>query len=147
MDTVWSAFRHRPDRIVHFVGDRTVSWVSSTDIAAVAVAALRDPETHAGRTYPLAVERLSFPQVAAILSDITDGPVAYLPRPAGDLLPILLRQGMEPVYATSLAGGVAAIEAGALPLADAVYDTVETVTGRKPESWRDFATARRNDLT
>ena len=28
MDTVWSGFRHRPDRVVHFVGDQRVSFVA-----------------------------------------------------------------------------------------------------------------------
>ena len=27
MDTVWAGLRHRPDRVVHFVGDRKVSWI------------------------------------------------------------------------------------------------------------------------
>ena len=146
MDTVWSGFRHRPDRLVHFVGDRRVSWISSDDMAAVAAQALRDPDAHAGKVYPLAVEALTFLEVAAILSDITGKPVEYRPRPASDLFPIMQKQGAEPVYAGSLAEGVAAIERGEMPLADAVYDTVEKVTGRKPIAWRDFAEARKGAL-
>jgi uncharacterized protein YbjT (DUF2867 family) len=146
IDTVWAGFRRRPDRIVHFVGDRTVSWIASDDMAAVAVAALCDPQTHGGKTYPLAVEALSFAEVATILSDVTGHPVEYRPRPASELLPALLRQGMEPTYATSLAAGVAAIEAGTLPLVDAVSDAVTTVTGRKPTGWRDFAEKRRAEI-
>lgn len=140
IDTVWSGFRHRPDRVVHFIGDRRVSWVSSDDMAAVAVEALRDPDKHAGKIYPIASEALTMSEVAAILTDVTRGPVAYLPRPAESLLPILLKQGMEPVYAASLAAGIAEIEAGTMPLTDAVYDTLEAVTGRKPVTWREFAT-------
>ncbi|WP_112664435.1 NmrA family NAD(P)-binding protein [Microvirga flavescens] len=147
IDTVWAGFKHRPDRLVHFVGDRKISWISSEDIAAVGTAALRDPDRHSGKTYPLAVEALSLTEIATLLSEVTHRPVEYRPREPTELLPILLKQGMDPVYATSLAGGVAAIEAGNMPLADAVYDTVKSVTGRMPLGWRAFAEARKGELT
>lgn len=139
IDTVWNGFCHRPDRIVHFVGDRRVSFVCAQDMAAVGAEALKRPDAHAGRTYPLAVEALTFAEVAAILSDVTGRPVEYRPRPAADLFPIMQKQGAEPVYAASLAEGVAATERGEMPLADAVFDTVEQVTGRKGIGWREFA--------
>jgi uncharacterized protein YbjT (DUF2867 family) len=146
MNTVWAGLRHRPDRVVHFVGDHRVSWISAQDIAAVAVEALRDPEAHGGNTYPLAVEALSFAEIAAVLSDVMGHEVVYRPRSASELLPILLKQGMDPAYAASLAGGIAAIEAGRMPLVDAVYPTVETITGRTGISWREFAEERKEDL-
>lgn len=142
MDTVWQGFRHRPDRVVHFVGDQSVSWVSSLDIAAVAAQALLHPDRHAGKTYPLAVEALPLSGVAALLSQATGTPVQYRPRPAADLLPSLLRQGMDPAYAAGLAEGVVAIEAGQLPLAGAVYDNVSQITGREPDTWRSFIARR-----
>lgn len=146
MDTVWNGFRHRPDRLVHFVGDQRVSWISSDDMAAVAAEALRDPEAHSGKIYPLAVEALTFAELAEILSDITRKPVEYRPRPAADLFPIMQKQGAEPVYAASLAEGVAATERGQMPLFGAVFDTVEKVTGRKGIGWREFAEARKGEL-
>lgn len=146
MDTVWNGFVHRPDRVVHFVGDRRVSWISSEDMAAVAAASLRNPDAHSGRTYPLAVEALTFEEIATILSGVTGRPVEYRPRPASDLYPIMQKQGAEPLYAGSLAEGVAAIERGAMPLSDAVYDTVETVTGRPATGWREFALKRKGAL-
>lgn len=146
MDTVWNGFRHRPDRLVHFVGDQRVSWISSDDMAAVAAEALRDPEAHSGKIYPLAVEALTFAELAAILSDVTKKPVEYRPRPAADLFPIMQKQGAEPVYAASLAEGVAATERGQMPLFGAVFDTVEKVTGRKGIGWREFAEARKSEL-
>jgi len=146
MDTAWAGVRARPDRIVHFVADRPVSWIASDDIAAVAAAALLDPGTHAGKTYPLASERLTFEQLAAVLSDATGRPVEYRPRPAAELFSILQRQGMEPVYARSLAEGMVLAEAGELPLADAVYPTVEQVAKRPATTWRAFAAARLAEL-
>lgn len=146
IDTVWAGYRRRPERLVHFIGEQRVSWIAADDIAAVAAAALRDPERHRGKSYQLAVEALSFPQIARLLSEITGRRVEYLPRPAAELLEILLKQGMDPVYAASLAAGIAGLEAGLLPLADTVTDTVEIVTGRKPINWHDFAMRHKTDL-
>lgn len=147
MDTVWIGYRRRPDRLVHFVGDHKVSWIAASDIAAVAAQALRNPETHAGQTLNLASEAISFPELSRQLSSVTGRDVAYRPRPASDLLPLLLKQGMEPTYAAGLAESMAALETGQLPLADSVYDTVEIVLGRSPVSWRSFAEARLDQLS
>ena len=146
MDTVWAGFRHRSDRLVHFVGDRRVSFVAAEDIAAVAAEALRDQQAHEGKAYPLAVEALTFAEVAALLSAATQRSVSYRPRPAAELLPALLKQGMDPVYAAGLAEAVAEIEAGAAPFADTVTDCVEQVTGRAPVRWLDFVERHRAEL-
>lgn len=146
IDTVWHGFLQRPDRIVHFVGDQRVSFVSAEDLAAVGAEALKRPDTHAHKTYGLAVEALTFREVATILTDVIGRPVEYRPRAAATLLPIMLKQGAEPTYAASLADGVAATERGAMPLCDAVYDTVERITGRKGIGWREFAHIRKQAL-
>lgn len=146
IDTVWNGFRQRPDRIVHFVGDQRVSFVCAKDMAAVGAEALKRPDAHAGKTYPLAVEALTFAEVAAVLSEVTGRPVEYRPRPSADLFPIMQKQGAEPVYAASLAEGVAVTERGEMPLSGAVFDTVEKVTGRKGIGWRKFAEARKGEL-
>lgn len=146
MDNVWQGFRARPERLVHFVGDRRVSFVASDDIGAVAAAVLRDPQRHAGKTYPLAAEALSFPELAALLAEVSGRPVTYQPRPAASLAEVMQRQGAEPLYAAGLVEGIAAIEAGELPLADAVFDTIETITARPATDWRRFARARLAEL-
>lgn len=146
MDTVWTGFVRRPDRVVHFIGDQRASFVSSDDMAAVAAAALRDPEAHAGKTYPLAVEAVTFNELAALLSSLTNRQVTYQPRPASELFPVMQRQGAEANYAKSLAEGIAAIESGEFEMADATFDNVEQITGRKPTTWRDFVNARLGEL-
>lgn len=146
IDTVWDAFKHRPDRIVHFVGDQRVSFISSDDMAEVAAKVLAGPDAHSGQDYRLATEALTFYEVAEILTEVTGKPVEYRPRPAADLLPVLLKQQMEPVYAKSLAEGVAAIEAGQVPMSGTTYDTVAKVTGRQPIGWREFAKTRKHEI-
>ena len=147
MDTVWAGFLHRTDRLTHFVGDRRVSWISSDDMAAVAGQALKDPEAHTGKIHALAVEALGFADLAELFSEMSGRRVEYRPRPAADLLPILLKQGMEPAYAAGLAEGVIALEAGRQPLADATYDNVEAITGRPAVTWRAFAASRLDQLS
>ena len=142
MDTVWNGFVNRPDRLVHFVGDRRVSFISSDDMAAVAAAALCDPVAHGGQSYPLAVEALTFAELTGILSDVTGQPVTYRPRPAADLATIMERMGAEPMYARGLCDGLAEIERGGMPEAGATFDTVTRVLGRPPVLWRAFAAAR-----
>ena len=146
IDTVWNGFHRRPDRIVHFVGDQRVSFVCAEDVAAVGAEALKYPEAHAGKTYALAVEALTFGEVATILTEVTGRKVDYRPRPAATLLPVMLKQGAEPTYAASLADGVVATERGAMPLCDAVYDTVDKIIGRKAIGWREYAHARKHTL-
>jgi NAD(P)H dehydrogenase (quinone) len=146
IDTVWANFLRSPKKLVQFVGNQNVSWISSNDIAAVAAQSFRDPTTHTGKTYPLAVEAMTFGEVANLLSEITDRQVEYLPRPASELLPILLKHGMEEKYASSLASGVLATEEGKMPLVGEVYDSVQVVTGREPIGWRSFASSRLDEL-
>ncbi|MBP0440367.1 NmrA family NAD(P)-binding protein [Tianweitania sediminis] len=146
MDTVWNGFARRPDRLVHFIGDRRASFVSSDDMAAVAAEALRNPQAHKGKSYPLAVEAVTFNELAAVLSEVTGRQVTYMPRPAAELFPVMQRQGAEANYAKSLAEGIAAIESGEFAEAGATFDNVETLIGRKPIDWRDFATTRLGEL-
>ncbi len=147
VDTVWAGLRRRPDRLVHFVGDRRVSWITAADIGAVAAAALTEPDRWAGQDLPLAGEALTFEDLAAMLTSIFGIEVRYAPRPASELLPILLRQGMEPVYAAGLAASVTEIEAGGMPEASATFDTIEHVTGRPAVGWADFARDRLGEIT
>lgn len=147
MDTVWQGLMHRPDRLVHFVGDRRVSWIAAQDIGAVAAHALASPDKWGGQSLPLAGEALTFSELAAVLSPILGGEVTYVPRLAASLLPILLKQGMEPNYARGLAEGIEAIEAGAMPESAEVFDTVSRVTGRAAQTWQEFATARRAEIS
>lgn len=146
MDTVWTGLVRRPERLVHFIGDRRASFVSSDDMAAVAAEALKNPAAHRNKTYPLAVEALTFGELAILLSEVTGRKVTYQPRPASELFSIMQRQGAEANYAKSLAEGIAAIESGEFALADSTFDNVEQITGRKPVGWRDFAAARLGEL-
>ena len=61
--------------------DGRVAMVAQDDIADAAVAVLRDPAPHAGRTYDLTgPEELTLTEVAAVLSAVTGRAVTYVPE-------------------------------------------------------------------
>lgn len=147
MQTLVSGARQAKGRLYHFIGDARVSWIDADDIAAVAAAALRAPAVHAGKTHQLAAEALTVRQVAAILTEMVGAPFDEVARPSDELLPILLKNGMEPNYAAGLAENMARVASGENPMADAVFDTIESITGRAATTWRDFAKRHRAQLT
>jgi uncharacterized protein YbjT (DUF2867 family) len=62
-------------------GDGRVALVAQDDVADVAVAVLRDPAAHAGRTHDLTgPEALTLTEVAGVLSSATGREVRYVPE-------------------------------------------------------------------
>ena len=143
MRNVLAVIRPGSTVLRQFFGDARVAWIDPDDIAAVAEAALMDPAAHRKATYRLAVEALPMKDVAATIAAVTGIPFTYEARDPADLLPILLKSGMEPVYATNLARAVGAAARGEIPGLAEVNDTVERVTGRAGTRWIDFATRHR----
>jgi NAD(P)H dehydrogenase (quinone) len=126
-----------------FFGNARLAWIDTDDIAAVAAAALLDPAAHRGATYHLAAEILTMSEVTATIATVTGIPFTYEPRDPSDLLALLLKSGMEPVYAASLAQAIGATARGENPAPFAVTDTIEKVTGRPATRWVEFATRHR----
>ena len=61
----------RPREISYFAqADQRFGWIARDDVAAVAARCLLEPETHTGKTYPLATELLSLEDTAAIASRV-----------------------------------------------------------------------------
>ena len=143
MRNVLAVIRPGSTVLRQFLGDARVAWIDPDDIAAVAEAALMDPAAHRKATYRLAVEALPMKDVAATIAAVTGIPFTYEARDPADLLPILLKSGMEPVYATNLARAVGAAARGEIPGLAEVNDTVERVTGRAGTRWVDFAARHR----
>lgn len=121
-------------------GDSRNAPPSNEDIARVAVAALTDPVTHAGKTYrPTGPRLLSTAEMAAILSEVLGRPVRRVEMPMWLFLKAARIQG---VGAFELSGNryyLADHMLGAFELGAPTTD-VFAVTGRHPE---DFATIAR----
>ena len=112
------------------------SWVDARDVAAVAVAALKDP-SHAGRIYTVTgSESLSFPQIADRLSHILGKPVRYHDITANEARGWLQGKGLSPVM---IEAKLEYWDACASNMLNVPPNTVvQDVTGRPPRSLEVF---------
>ncbi len=127
--------------IRHYIGDARISWVDCDDVAAVAAVALAHPEVHAGKTYHLGYEARSYPEIAEILTRVIGQTFTEESRPPEEFLEQMLAAGADPAYMRCVYQNWIDYEARAIPGQDAVYDNFFELTGRKPTTWAEFATA------
>ncbi|MCB2039954.1 MAG: NmrA family NAD(P)-binding protein [Rhodoferax sp.] len=139
MQNVLASVRPATRTIVHFSGQARIGWIDAGDIARVAAAALRDPQRHAGMAYPLVEDVCTMDAVAAVAGAQCGVVFTAQARDPGQLLPALLKSGMEPTYAASLASGTVALASDAAAAIDTVHPTVLQVTGKPGVRWPDFA--------
>lgn len=112
------------------------SWVDARDVAAVAVAALKDP-SHAGRIYTVTgSESLSFPQIADRLSHILGKPVRYHDITANEARGWLQGKGLSPVMIEAKLEYWDACASNMLNVPP--NSVVQDVTGRPPRSLEEF---------
>jgi uncharacterized protein YbjT (DUF2867 family) len=104
-------------------GGQGVAWVDTRDIAAVAVAALRSPDRHAGRAYTLTgPESVPLDVVAAQLSRVVGRQIRAVDPPPEDEL-----DGLGPWERDIIADLYQRVRRGRFGL---VTDDVRAVTGR-----------------
>jgi len=129
------------DEIVVPAGGGATAFVDTVDVAAVATAALLDPQRHAGRVWtPTGPAALTYDQVAAVLS-------AELGRPIRYRRPGLLRY-VRHARASRMPWAMVAVTSGIytvarLGRAAGLTDDVLTVTGRPPLDLRAFVRRER----
>lgn len=112
------------------------SWVDARDVAAVAVAALKDP-SHAGRIYTVTgSESLSFPQIADRLSHILGKPVRYQDITANEARGWLQSKGLSPVMIEAKLEFWDACASNMLNVPP--NSVVQEITGRPPRSLEEF---------
>lgn len=112
---------------------QAVSYVSSADIAAIAVAALLDPETHDGRTYDITGgEALTDVEVAGKVGARIGREVRFVDLPADQLAAGMQQQG-TPGWLVEALIGLEGVKAQGW--AAGVQPTVQQVLGRKPETF------------
>lgn len=146
MQNVLATLRPGLPVIRHFSGDAPIAWIDADDIARVAAAALREPARHEGKAYPLAEDVLTMAEVANVLAEQSGVPFVAQARDPLQLLPALLKSGMDPVYAASLARGTVATARGDAAEATVAVDTVRQATGQPGVRWIDFARRHRDRL-
>lgn len=108
---------------------------SNEDIAAINVAALIDPEKHAGKTYrPTGPELLSPNEIAAIMGKVLGRKVKYQDVPESMLLKALKVGGHPQFISTQLALYTDEYRRGAFAV-NAPTNVIKDLTGREPESF------------
>jgi uncharacterized protein YbjT (DUF2867 family) len=142
LSTIHAADIRDHDVILVPAGRGRTSFVAAADVAAVAAAALLDPQGHANRAWtPTGPEALTYDEVAGILSAVLDrsiryvrpGAARYLRHATHDLgMPRPMALVTTAIYTVARMG-----RAGGLT------DDVVAVTGRQPLPLRDWARAHR----
>ncbi len=130
------------DELVVPAGRGSTAFVDTADVAAVVVAALRDPAGHTGRAWtPTGPEALRYDEVAAILTEVLERPIRY---DAPGLLRYLRHARRELAMPWGMAVVTSAIYTTARTgNAAALTDDVREVTGREPTSFADFVRRER----
>jgi len=132
--------------IRHYVGDAKICWVDIDDIAAVAAECLRDTSRHGGQTYRLGYDAKTYHEVATILSSATQQRFRYEARPAAEFLEKVLAAGADYAYMQCAHNNYHNYATGKIPGADYTFDNFETITGRKPARWEDFAARHKTEF-
>jgi uncharacterized protein YbjT (DUF2867 family) len=121
-------------------GDARIAMVDPDDIAACAVTALTQPG-YEDRTYELTgAEALTYPEVAATLSEVLGRPVAFVDAPPAAVRRQLVASGMPVWFADGFLTLFAELRHG---IAADVTSTVGELTGRPARSLREFLDAHR----
>jgi uncharacterized protein YbjT (DUF2867 family) len=125
------------DAIVVPTGTGGEAFVDAEDIAAVAVATLVDPESHAGAEYaPTGPEILTVSQAADIIGSVTGRPVRHVDIDRLAWVDTVVASGVPIEYGEMLQMLTETVASGrgSRPNGD-----VEKVTGAPPRSFTDFA--------
>lgn len=124
------------------VMDAHWSIVDVRDVAAVALAALRDPATHAGETYTATGPEPSSPrEQAAVLAELLGRPIQAQEVPIEQAKGSMLEGGW-PAWAVERMGEL--FELYGRGEGETVSPDIEQVTGRPARSYRQFAADHRD---
>ena len=118
-------------------GDGRLGFIDAADIAAVAVQALVSAEPVGEDLVLTGPEALSYPQAAAIVSEVLGEPIGHVDITTDALANRYVAAGLSADFAAGLAALDERIRAGEQ---DFVTSTVFDITGRAPMSLRDFLT-------
>lgn len=118
-------------------GDGRIGMVDARDVAEVASRIAASPAEHVGKTYwPTGPAALSYPDAAAILTDVLGRPITFQTRTVEEDVRAMIAAGLPPTVAEDNARALGLFAQGD---ADYVTDDVPTLLGRSVRSFRVFA--------
>lgn len=129
----WGRTIQSQGRVYFPGGTGQVPPVDPHDVAAVACAALSQPQEHQGRTYELTgPELLTVAEMVQTLSKVLERPIRYVPVPLFAATFAMRRMSLSKTLAKALAETLRAWRRNEYAY---VTDAVEKVTGRPPRSF------------
>ena len=138
MDNVPARTEKASGRIIHYFGDKAVSWIAAEDIARVAAAVLRCPGDYQGKALPLAAEARTMEEIAAIISRRAGRSFTAVHVPGPTALQQLLARGWQEAFARPFVDYMDAISSGRVPEVADTAPTVKDVTGVAAIGWDAF---------
>lgn len=136
--------RRDRDEIVVPAGHGATSFVDAADVAAVAAAALLDPEQHRNRAWtPTGPRALTYTEVAHTLSTTLGRPLRYTN-------PGILRYARHARHTLAMPWGMVAVTTAIYTIArlgraGGLTNDIARVTGREPISFETFASTHAHD--
>jgi len=124
-------------------GNGRISYVAREDVARAAAAALATSGGANERLDITGPELLTVPEIAKIASEVTGKPIEVVNVSDEELEKGLAAAGLPPFVIPLVVGTERNIRAGNF---DVTSDAVERLTGKPPQSLRDFLTANRAAL-
>jgi len=124
-------------------GNGRIAYIPREDVARAAAAALASSGGADERLDITGAELLTVPEIAKIVSEVTGKPIEVVPVSDEELEKMLAAAGMPPFVIPLVIGTERNIRAGNF---DVQSDAVLRITGKAPQSLRDFLIANRAAL-
>lgn len=139
-----TVFDREAGRVHSASGEGRVPFVDTRDIAAVAAGTLTG-DGHEGSTYTLTgPEAISYGEATAILGDVLDRELEYVPESEDEAWRRLREAGL-PTWRVAALLAIAAYQRAGGPT-ERTTDTVERLTGRPATTFRQFAEDHATEL-
>ncbi len=135
-------------RLTNLIGDAVWSWVDAEDVGLLAANALHRPQDFRGQRWRLGYHAASMADVALMLQQTLDAPIALKPQAPEDFYRAAVAAGGDPAYLACIRDQFLLDAAGAIGDAERTFDpqTFADAVGRAPTMWPAFLTRERAAL-
>ncbi len=126
--------------LTNLIGNARWSWVDARDVAALAAAALKDPDAFGGQVWRLGYDAATMAEVADRIGTLAGRSVETAPLDPQVFYDGAVGAGADPAYMACIRDQFRLNAAGAIPNADQIFDAAafQRAVGRAPATWADF---------